>query len=324
MNTLSVINIIASLYKIVEAGEWGYGVAASNVSNRVLKARFKSHARKRLEFKEELWAELQRLGCQTKPQSSILGIVHRGRINIFAALTIGAENVEKTILKEVILGERVALRSYEKVLKKDLPPETKIIVERQFRNVLETVNEIQLLRGRNGKRLLIRLYDSKPDAEVTLLSLNEADVPIDSVEIKDFNEVAEGDVYDQDGRGGAAIFETMVSGAVGGATWGVVAGILSIIGILRISALNQDVIAPVIPLFAFLGLVAGGIFIGGMLGLFIGWGISSEDQYVSQDITHGKFILQVLEDESQASAAWKIMYQVATQERGRRVSEPSA
>ncbi len=320
MNTLSIINMVASLYKIVEAGEWGYAVAASNVRNRALKARFKSRARQRMVFKEELMAELQRLGRQAKPRSSILGVIHRGRINIFAALTIGAENVEKTVLKEVTLGEGVALRSYERVLKKDLPSETRSIVERQFQQVLRTVDEIQLLRGRNGKRLLIRLFDSKPDAEAALLSLNHAGVSKYTVEIKDFSETAEGGLYDQDGRGGITIFETMASGAVGGATWGIVAGVLAVIGILRISAINRDAIMPAIPLLAFLGLVIGGVFIGGMLGLFIGWGISSDDQYVSEDIAHGEFIMRVMADELQASAAWKIMYQVAAQVRAQRVS----
>ena len=124
MNTLSARNALVYLYKIVEAGERGYAVVASNVSNRALKILYKSYAQQRLQFKEEIFAEIQRLGGHTRPRSKFLGIVHRGRIDIFAALTIGNENVEKVVLKEVLLGEMVAVKAYEKTLKKDLPPET--------------------------------------------------------------------------------------------------------------------------------------------------------------------------------------------------------
>lgn len=218
MNTLSVINIVASLYKIVEAGEKGYAVAASNVSNKALKALFKTYAQQRLKFKDEIFAEMQRLGGHAKPRNSILGAIHRGRIDIFVALTIGAENREKVVLKEVMLGEGVALRAYKRILKKDLPPETRIIVERQLQEVLKIVDEIRLMRGRNGKQLLVQLYDSQSDAEQTLLSLNDAGVSKSEVEIEDFSGISGGDLYNQ-GRG-TTIFETIISGAVGGAIWG--------------------------------------------------------------------------------------------------------
>ena len=174
MNTLHARKALVNLYKIVEAGERGYAVVASNVSNRALKILYRSYAQQRLQFKEEIFAEIQRLGGHARPRDNFLGMVHRGRIDIFAALTIGDENVEKVILKEVLLGEKVAVRAYEKTLKKDLPPETREILECQFDEVRKAVEQWHLIKGQNGKRLVLRLYDSKSDAEEALQSLKSA------------------------------------------------------------------------------------------------------------------------------------------------------
>src|SRR5690349_23527388 len=86
MNNSAVIKTLASLYKIVEAGEKGYAVASANVNNRALKLFFSSYAQQRLNFKEEIFTEMERLGGSHKPRSSLLGIIHRGRIDIFATM----------------------------------------------------------------------------------------------------------------------------------------------------------------------------------------------------------------------------------------------
>jgi len=130
MNNLSTRNALVNLYKTVEDGEKGYAVVASNVKNRALKILFQSYSQQRRQFKEEIFNEIQRLGGEARPKDSILGMIHRGRIDIFATLTIGDENVEKVLLKEVRLGERVALRTYERTLKQELPPETRALVEK--------------------------------------------------------------------------------------------------------------------------------------------------------------------------------------------------
>src|SRR5688500_19697266 len=174
MDALYTRNALVYLYKIVEAGEKGYAVVASNVRTRALKILYKSYAQQRFQFKEEIFAEIQRLGGHARPGSNFLGLVHRGRIDIFAALTIGAENVEKVVLKEVLLGETVAVKAYEKTLKKDLAPETREMLERQFDEVRKVVEQVRLLKGQNGKRLVLRLYDSKTDAEEALQTRKSA------------------------------------------------------------------------------------------------------------------------------------------------------
>jgi len=316
MNTQSAKNALINLYKIVEAGEKGYAVVASNAKNRALKILFQSYSQQRREFKDEIFAEIQRLGSETQPKSSILGMIHRGRIDIFATLTIGDENVERVLMKELRLGENVAIRAYERTLKEDLPAETRALVERQFQEVRKVVDQIRLLRGQDGKRLVLRLYDSRADAEQALQSLKKAGISEQTVKIEDFNAP---DIKPYKGRG-TTIMETVLSGGVGGGIWGVVAGILAVIGIIQMAALNQREATPIELLVALLGLIAAGIFIGSMVGLFIGWGVSSQDSYVSETVKQGEVLMQTLIDESLASKAWRIMNQVAIAARARHAS----
>lgn len=320
MNLSYARNALTYLYKIVEAGEKGYAVVASNARNRALKILFQSCSQQRLRFKEELFEEIQQLGGQTRPKSSVPGMIHRGRIDIFSHFTIGDESVERVLLKEVLLGERVAIRAYEKTLRQDLPPEAHTLVERQFREVRRIVDQMRLLFGQNGKRLVLRLYDARTDAELAFQSLKQAGIAEEAVKMEDFNPPALEPYEDR----GTTLFETVLSGAVGGQIWGVVAGCFAAVGIVQMAALNQEQVSPIIVIVAMLGLIAAGTFIGGMLGLFIGWGVASQDTYASDAVKHGEVLMEALIDESRASKAWQIMNQVAIAARARHASEAPA
>jgi uncharacterized protein (TIGR02284 family) len=319
MKALQARNALIYLYRIVEAGEKGYAVVASNVSNHALKILYKSYAQQRVQFKEEIFAEIQRLGGHARPRDNFLGLVHRGRIDIFAALTIGAENVEKMILQEVLLGENVAVKAYEKTLKKDLSPETREMLERQFGEVRNVVEQVRLLKGQNGKRLVLRLYDSKSDAEESLQSLKRDGFSEEAIAMESWNHGIHSELYK--GRG-TTFLETMISGAVGGVIWGIVAGGLAAIGILQIAAINSEKAAPVILLLAILGLITAGAFIGGMMGLFIGWSIASEDSYVyDNSIKHGEILMRTIVEAPRAARARHIMEQVTMETRARQAGE---
>ena len=311
MDALYTRNALVYLYKIVEAGEKGYAVAASNVSNQALKILYRSYAQQRLLFKEEIFAEIQQLGGHARPRDNFLGLVHRGRIDIFAALTIGAENVEKVVLKEVLLGERVAVKAYEKTLKKDLPPETRAMLERQFGEVRNVVEQVRLMKGQNGKRLVLHLYDSELEAEQALQSLKSAGFSETAIALENWSHGIHSELYK--GRG-TTLLETMISGAVGGMIWGIVAGGLAAIGILQISAFSSEKAASVILLLAILGLIAAGGFIGSMIGLFLGSGIAGEDRYLyDTSIQHGEILMRTIVDTPRAARAGHIMEHVTRQ-----------
>jgi uncharacterized protein (TIGR02284 family) len=317
MSNPTAVKTLASLYRIVEAGEKGYAVASANVSNRALKLFFSSYAQQRLNFKEEIFAEMQRLGGSDRPRSSLLGVIHRGRIDIFAVLTIGEENVEKMILKEVMVGEQVALKVYQDSLKKDLPSETRAMVERQARDVRIAVEHVRAMRGVNRKRLLPRLYDSRTDAEQTLHELKNAGFSEKEVSIKSFTGITEKDLYTH-GRG-TTIIETVISGAAGGGTFGILASLLVAANMmfLLLRGSSEQPLDLFTFFFTFSTLVTGGIFVGAIIGLFMGWGISSGNNYVAETVERGEVLLEATVDETRASKAWKIMYQFAMIARAR-------
>ena len=65
-----------------------------------------------------------------------------------------------------------------------------------------------------------------------------------------------------------------------------------------------------------LGLMAGGAFIGSMIGLFIGWGITSADDYAnSYSLKSGQILMRAVVNESIASTAWNILNRVAMEAR---------
>ena len=320
MNLSHARSVLIYLYPIVEAGEKGYAVVASNVRNRALKILFQACSQQRLQFKEELFEEIQHLGGQTRPKSSVLGMIHRGRIDIFSHFTIGDENVEKVLLKEVLLGERAALRAYEQTLKEDLPPEAHALADRQFQVIRKTVDQMRSLRGQNGKRLVLRLYDTRKDAEQAFQSLKDAGIQQADTKIEDYNPPA----LELSKSPPTTIFETILSGIVGGEIWGVIAGVLAALAILVMAALKQEPASPLVVLLALLLIMIQGALVGGVIGLFIGWGITTQDRSVVETIKQGEVLMQVWIDESLASKAWQIMNQVAVAARARHASESPA
>ena len=317
MDNQRIVKTLGSLYRIVEAGERGYAVAASNVENRALKILFQTFVKQRADFKAELATEIQRLGGHAHGRSSFLGIVHRGRIDIFAALTIGAENVEKVVLKEVMIGERVALATYKRTLKLELHPDTRDLVQRQFEEVSKVVDQIRLMRGRNEKRMLVRLYDTKSEADKALRTLKDAGIHHGEIKIEYLSPEETQNL--SIGRS-STILETVVSGAVGGAIWGTVAGLLAALGIFQMSVFGLDTMTPssllLVVATSMLGLMAGGAFVGGMIGLFIGWGIESEDQYAhNYTLNSGHILVRATVDKSLGSTVWQIMDQIAMEAR---------
>ena len=321
MSNRQTLKALSSLYRIVEAGERGYAVAAANVDNRGLKLLFKSYAQQRANFKTELFEQLQHLNGHAHPPgnglSSILAMIHRGRIDIFAALTIGDENVEKVVLKEVTLGEGVALRAYENTLKKDLSPEIRKVVARQFEEVRRVVEQVRLMRGEDGKRLLVRLYDTEVDANRALQRLKQEGFSQESIEKIPVDKT---DVLYK-GRG-TTILETILSGAVGGAFWGSVIGWLAVISVLQLPNWNPGAQSFMDQrLWAFIALllcIAGGIFVGTIIGTFIGWGIKSSDAYLyDHGLERGQILVKSLVDESRASEAWRMLAQVNIESKAR-------
>ncbi|HKF95481.1 MAG TPA: PA2169 family four-helix-bundle protein, partial [Gammaproteobacteria bacterium] len=85
----------------------------------------------------------RRLGGDPDTSGSASGAAHRAWVNVKSAVT-GKD--DKAILQEVERGEDVAVESYQKALKKDLPADIRALVERQYQGVQENHNRVRDLR----------------------------------------------------------------------------------------------------------------------------------------------------------------------------------
>ncbi len=314
-----VVMLLDHLYLILDAGERGYAVAAANVNNRALKLLFKTFARQRAEFKGQLREQIENLRAQSPSMIRMMAMIHRGRINIFAALAIGELNRERVVIREVLVGERAALRAYQKALNSGLTEQAKGLVERQYQAVQDVVQQVRLMGGSNGRQLVVRLYDGEAEASRAVKALQHAGFDPKGMEKVPVEQAVQ--LYEAGGR--STLFETMFSGATGGAMWGAVSGILAGFGVLQLPGLGlENAPLPIqesVWAQVALGAIVAGAFVGAVLGTFIGWGIQSEDAYLDRESRQrGQMMLRLHTESDKAARAAEIMAQVNREVRAER------
>jgi uncharacterized protein (TIGR02284 family) len=284
MTDQKVLRTLRNLYRIADAGEKGFATAAANMDVPALVIFFKLHAQQRLSFKNEILAELRRLGDTSRPGISIPGAIHRGRVAIFAGMSDGAGQ-EQVILKEAAIGERVAERTYQKALARDLPEETRRMVERQYAEVSKASAKVRCLRDDVQRRDAIRLAGSEQDTRQAVQLLISGGFNPNEIETMRIDDQS---LYD---GGGATQAETILSGIVGGALWGGLMGVLAGFGVVATTApvgLNMVILTWVLTV---LGFVLVGAFISGVLAFFISAGTSTKDNYQYPEIRENAHFL---------------------------------
>lgn len=303
-----VLGLLNRLHRLCDAGERGYNVSATNVSNRGLKVLLRTHAQQRAQLGAELQEEMRRLGGEPAMRTSWRGLIHRGRISIVATLTIGSENVERSVLSEVVRGEEATVRAYEKALRQTLPADTRALIEGQYEQVQEANDQAKQLRGESGQRLVVRLFDSEENSRAAVQTLLNAGFAQDAIEAVALSEVS------REYRGpSSTVRETILSGALGGAIWGSLLGAIIGASVFLIPNL-EPFMAPTIQgtwaVAALGGTLIGALF-GALLGFLIGIGISEEDVHRYDDsVERGECLVLVRTEAQFASVAGQIMHQV--------------
>lgn len=306
-NNQAIARKLNRLYRFCKAGERGFLVVSENASNRGLKVVLKSYAQQRAIFANELKEEIQRLGGQISERRSIRAIIHRGRISIRAALTIGPQNVENVILGEALRGEKVLLNAYGRTLGENLPDETQAIIKRQHDELQQVCDQIDLLRGHDGRRLVVRLFDTDQDAQLAIQALEQAGFDDSAIEVVDVKQVTS--IYEGQG---SIVSETLLSGAFGGALWGILIGALAGVGLLlfpetatMMGGYSNTWVATTLA-----GTFFGALF-GAILGFLIGQGTAEEDVYLYDDsVEFGSQLVRLLTSEDRAMEAARILHQV--------------
>ena len=144
MNTTSsTASVLNDLIETCRDGQEGFRVAAEDVKSAPLKALFTKYSEQRGRFVGELQSFVQPTDKEPETDSSFLGELHRGWINLKSALAGGDEHA---ILAECERGEDSAVAGYRKALGAELPANVAELVRRQSAEVQAAHDRVRDLR----------------------------------------------------------------------------------------------------------------------------------------------------------------------------------
>lgn len=138
-----IIGTLNGLIETCKDGEKGFRDAAEGSQRADLKTFFNTAAARRGQFAADLQAHVARLGGDPEKGGSVAGALHRGWLNLAAAVT--GKN-DHTILAECERGEDAAIENYREALNKTLPEDIRSAVQEQFVSVRETHVRVRSMR----------------------------------------------------------------------------------------------------------------------------------------------------------------------------------
>lgn len=152
MDNDDIISTLNDLIETCKDGEEGFKTCAEDISDTQLKALFLDRAQTCTRAARELQEQVVALGGDPETSSSLSGDLHRRWVDIKSGLT-GKD--DEAILNECERGEDVAVKSYRNALEKDLPPDLRVLVEKQLHGAMRNHDQVKALRDqvRTAKNL---------------------------------------------------------------------------------------------------------------------------------------------------------------------------
>jgi len=144
-----IVSTIDDLIKTLKDGEEGFEQAADGVKDPQLKSLFNEYSRQRSRFVTELQQQVHDMG-ESEPETSpsAAGALHRGWINLKAALTRGDDHA---ILAECERGEDSAVEEFRKALDNGLSAPLQEILSRQYAEIKGAHDRVRDLRDAANK-----------------------------------------------------------------------------------------------------------------------------------------------------------------------------
>lgn len=139
-------DVIATLNGLIETckdGQEGFQAAANGVTDTTIRQLFLDYSLQRAQFASELQALVQQIGGNPETTGSVSAALHRGWINLKAAIT-GKD--EHAILEECQRGEDAAVNNYRDALGKVLSPSVAAVVQVQYDRLVEARDQVRGLK----------------------------------------------------------------------------------------------------------------------------------------------------------------------------------
>ena len=138
------LSILNNLIEVSKDGQQGYQTAAKDGKDAELARVFHQYASQRTSYLTELQQRVRALGGDPEKRGTISGSLHRGWIDLKAALT---SNEPHAVLAECERGEDSAVKNYREALTEtDLDPETRRLIQRQADGVQAAHDNVRQLR----------------------------------------------------------------------------------------------------------------------------------------------------------------------------------
>ena len=138
-----VIGALNDLIETCKDGEYGFKACADQAKGQDVKSALQQRAEDCRKGAQELAQQVRNLGGDVEDGGSAMGAIERGWVAVRTTLTTYDD---KAVLEECERGEDNALARYRKALKKPLPANIKLIVERQLQGVQRNHDQIKMMR----------------------------------------------------------------------------------------------------------------------------------------------------------------------------------
>ncbi|WP_252273318.1 PA2169 family four-helix-bundle protein [Pseudomonas subflava] len=138
------IKILNNLIETSKDGEAGFRTCAKDVKDTQLQSLFNNRARECAAAAGELQGLVLELGGKPEDSTSVGGDMHRRWVDLKSLIT---GKSDEAILNECERGEDVAKKHYAEALEKDLPPNVREVVQRQYAGVIRNHDQIKALRN---------------------------------------------------------------------------------------------------------------------------------------------------------------------------------
>lgn len=138
-----VISVLNGLIETCKDGQEGFKTAAEGIKDNSIKSLFLEYSQQRAQFAGELQGLVRSLGGDPEKTGSVAAALHRGWMDIKAAVT---GNDETAVLSECERGEDSAVKMYEEALQKTLPANIAGVIQRQHQAVREAHDRVRNLR----------------------------------------------------------------------------------------------------------------------------------------------------------------------------------
>jgi len=143
MHNTEVVAVLNGLIETSKNGEAGFRTCANDIDSPQLKLFFQNRAQSCASAAEDLQQLVRAFGGAPDTHGDLTGLLHRRWVDIKSLLT---NHDEIAVLEECERGEESAVANYSRALEKDLPPDVRVMVERQYHGALHNYEQVKRFR----------------------------------------------------------------------------------------------------------------------------------------------------------------------------------